>query len=210
MHTELAVSLRRQIRNVEEMNPIRVNGRITRVVGLVMEGIGAGSSVGESCLVYPKDNAAPLQCEVVGFSDDKIILMPLGDIRGVSPGSKIVAKRNRAAVGVGRKLLGRTLDGLGNPIDGLGPADTEKEYPLYATPLNPLSRKRIDKPLSVGIKAINGLFAVGRGQRLGIFAGSGVGKSVLMGMMARYTEAEVNVIALVGERGREVKEFIEK
>lgn len=210
MHTELAASLRRQIRNVEEMNPIRVNGRITRVVGLVMEGIGAGSSVGESCLVYPKDNAAPLQCEVVGFSDDKIILMPLGDIRGVGPGSKIVAKRNRAAVSVGRKLLGRTLDGLGNPIDGLGPAETEKEYPLYATPLNPLARKRIDKPLSVGIKAINGLFAVGRGQRLGIFAGSGVGKSVLMGMMARYTEAEVNVIALVGERGREVKEFIEK
>lgn len=210
MHTELATALQRHIKNVEEMNPVQVNGRITRVVGLVMEGLGPGSSVGESCLVYPKDNAAPLQCEVVGFSDDKIILMPLGDIRGVGPGSRIVARRNRAAVGVGKKLLGRTLDGLGNPIDGLGPADTDKEYPLYASPLNPLSRKRIDKPLSVGIKAINGLFSVGRGQRLGIFAGSGVGKSVLMGMMARYTEAEVNVIALVGERGREVKEFIEK
>ncbi|MEK7773589.1 MAG: flagellar protein export ATPase FliI [Deltaproteobacteria bacterium] len=210
MHTELAVALQRHIKNVEEMNPVQVNGRITRVVGLVMEGLGPGSSVGESCLVYPKDNAAPLQCEVVGFSDDKIILMPLGDIRGVGPGSRIVARRNRAAVGVGKKLLGRTLDGLGNPIDGLGPAETDKEYPLYASPLNPLARKRIDKPLSVGIKAINGLFSAGRGQRLGIFAGSGVGKSVLMGMMARYTEAEVNVIALVGERGREVKEFIEK
>lgn len=210
MHDGAARVLGRYIKTVEESEPVKVNGRVTRVVGLVMEGLGPGSSVGEFCYVYPKDNAAPIQCEVVGFSDDKILLMPLGDVRGIGPGSKIVAKKNCAPVNVGRKLLGRTIDGLGNPIDGLGPIEFEKEYPLHSTPPNPIMRKRIDSPLNVGIKAINGLLTVGKGQRIGIFAGSGVGKSVLMGMMARYTEADVNVIALVGERGREVKEFIEK
>ena len=210
MHTEALNALRRYTKSVEETNPIRVNGRITRVVGLVMEGHGPGSSIGEFCHVYPRDGAEPVQCEVVGFTDDKILLMPLGEVRGIGPGSKIVARRNTAAVGVGPGLLGRTLDGLGNPIDGLGPLDIERHYPLWATPPNPLSRRRIQKPLNVGVKAINGLLTVGKGQRIGIFAGSGVGKSVLLGMMARNTEADVNVIALVGERGREVKEFIEK
>ncbi len=210
MHTEALNALRRHAKSVEETNPIRVNGRITRVVGLVMEGHGPGSSIGEFCHVYPRDSAEPVQCEVVGFTDDKILLMPLGEVRGIGPGSKIVARRNTAAVGVGPGLLGRTLDGLGNPIDGLGPLDIERHYPLWATPPNPLSRRRIQKPLNVGVKAINGLLTVGKGQRIGIFAGSGVGKSVLLGMMARNTEADVNVIALVGERGREVKEFIEK
>ncbi|MBI1911760.1 MAG: flagellar protein export ATPase FliI [Deltaproteobacteria bacterium] len=210
MHRELAVSLNKYTKAVEQCNPLKVNGRITRIVGLVMEGLGPGASVGEFCHVYPKDNGSPIQCEVVGFADDKILLMPLGEVRGIGPGSKIVAKRNSAAVGVGRKLLGRTLDGLGNPMDGLGPVEVEKEYPLYAAPPSPLSRKRIEKPLNVGIKAINSVLSVGKGQRVGIFAGSGVGKSVLMGMMARNTEADVNVIALIGERGREVKEFIEK
>lgn len=205
-----AAYLRRTIRSVEEMDAVKINGRVTRVVGLVMEGLGPGSSVGEFCQVYPKDEGDPIQCEVVGFSNDKILLMPLGEVRGIGPGSKIVAKRSSASVSVGRKLLGRTLDGLGNPIDGLGPVEIDAEYPLYAAPPNPLLRKRIDKPLNVGIKAINGLLTVGKGQRIGIFAGSGVGKSVLMGMMARNTEADVNVIALIGERGREVKEFIEK
>ena len=204
------ISLKRHIKAVAEVNPIRVNGRITRVVGLVMEGLGPGASVGEFCHVYPKDSSAPIQCEVVGFSDDKILLMPLGEVRGIGPGSRIVSKRHSAAVGVGMKLLGRTLDGLGNPIDGLGPIEIEKEYPPHAQPPAPLLRKRIEKPLNVGIKAINGLLTVGKGQRVGIFAGSGVGKSVLLGMMARNTEADVNVIGLIGERGREVKEFIEK
>lgn len=210
MHTEAARTLKRHIKNVGEINALKINGRITRVIGLVMEGLGPGASVGEFCHVYPKDNAHPIQCEVVGFSDDKILLMPLGEVRGIGPGSRIVAKRQSACVKVGMKLLGRALDGLGNPIDGLGSIEYEKEYPLYAQPPNPLQRKRIEKPLNVGIKAINGLLTVGKGQRIGIFAGSGVGKSVLMGMMARNTEAQVNVIALVGERGREVKEFIEK
>lgn len=202
--------LKNRIKTVDEMDTVKINGRITRVVGLVMEGLGPGSSVGEFCHVYPKDDGVPIQCEVVGFSDDKILLMPLGEVRGIGPGSKIVAKKNSVAVSVGRKLLGRTLDALGNPIDGLGPIEVDTEYPLYSAPLNPLLRKRIEKPLDVGVKAINGLLTVGKGQRVGIFAGSGVGKSVLMGMMARNTAADVNVIALIGERGREVKEFIEK
>lgn len=210
MHTEALTALRRHRKTVDETNPVRVNGRITKVVGLVMEGHGPGSSVGEFCHVYPRDGSEPVQCEVVGFSDDKILLMPLGEVRGIGPGSKIVSRRSTAAVGVGPGLLGRTLDALGNPIDALGPLDFEGHYPLWATPPNPLSRRRIEKPLNVGVKAINGLLTVGKGQRVGIFAGSGVGKSVLLGMMARNTEADVNVIALVGERGREVKEFIEK
>lgn len=210
MHTAVTDSLRRRMHSVGEASTIRVNGRVTRVVGLVMEGVGPGSSVGESCHVYPKDSNDPISCEVVGFSDDKILLMPLGEVRGIGPGSRIVAKRVSASVKVGKGLLGRALDGLGCPMDGLGPLDAEKEYPLYSTPPNPLSRKRIESPLNVGIRAINGLLTVGKGQRIGIFAGSGVGKSVLMGMMARNTEADINVICLVGERGREVKEFIEK
>ncbi len=210
MLTETIESLRRRTRTIAESNPIKIHGRITRVVGLVMEGLGTGASVGEFCHVYPKDGGAAVQCEVVGFSDDKILLMPLGEVRGIGPGSKIVAKRISASVSVGPRLLGRTLDALGNPLDSRGPLEFEEEYPLYAQPPNPLSRKRIASPLNVGVKAINGLLTVGKGQRIGIFAGSGVGKSVLLGMMARYTEADVNVIALVGERGREVKEFIEK
>lgn len=210
MHSNLSAALNRHLRTVDGSNPVKIYGRITRVIGLVMEGVGTGASVGEFCLVYPKDNGTPIQCEVVGFSEDKVLLMPLGELRGVGPGSKIVAKRNTATVGVGSGLLGRTLDGLGSPIDGLGPVRFEKEYPLYSTPPSPLMRKRIDKPLNVGVRAINSLLTVGKGQRIGIFAGSGVGKSVLMGMMARNTEADINVIALIGERGREVKEFIEK
>lgn len=210
MVNSAAAFLRNRIKTIDEMDTVKINGRITRVVGLVMEGLGPGSSVGEFCHVYPKDDGVPIQCEVVGFSDDKILLMPLGEVRGIGPGSKIVAKRNSVAVSVGRKLLGRTLDALGNPIDGLGPIEVDTEYPLYSAPLNPLLRRRIEKPLDVGVKAINGLLTVGKGQRIGIFAGSGVGKSVLMGMMARNTGADVNVIALIGERGREVKEFIEK
>ncbi|MBE7414853.1 MAG: flagellar protein export ATPase FliI [Deltaproteobacteria bacterium] len=210
MHTRAIEYLRRQKKTVGEINPVRVHGRVTRVVGLVMEGLGPGSSVGEFCHVYPKDGHEPIQCEVVGFSDDKILLMPLGEVRGIGPGSKIVSKRVSASVKVGPGLLGRTLDGLGFPLDGFGSFEAETEYPLYSTPPNPLSRRRIEEPLNVGIRAINSVLTVGKGQRIGIFAGSGVGKSVLMGMMARNTEADVNVIGLIGERGREVKEFIEK
>jgi len=208
--TALKSRLKGHAEAVEEMRSVRVNGRITRVVGLVMEGIGFGASVGEICKVYPGHGMSNLDCEVVGFAGERILLMPLGEVFGIGPGSKIVTKRNSARVRVSERLLGRTLDGLGMPIDGLGPVEADMEYPLYCAPENPLERRRIEKPLDVGIKVINGLLTVGRGQRIGIFAGSGVGKSVLMGMMARNTSADVNVIALVGERGREVKEFIEK
>ena len=210
MSDSTAPDMKRHLKVVDDLSSIKVNGRITRVIGLVMEGLGPGSSVGELCLVYPKDGGEPIEAEVVGFSDERILLMPLGEVRGIGPGSKIVSIRSKASARVGMSLLGRTLDGLGNPLDDLGPLDIETEYPLYGNPPNPLTRKRISEHLDVGIKAINGLLSVGKGQRVGIFAGSGVGKSVLLGMMARYTEAEVNVIALVGERGREVKEFIEK
>jgi len=198
------------VRAVRALCPVRVSGRVTRVVGLVMEGTGFSASVGEICRVFPGRGMTGLDCEVVGFSGERILLMPLGEVFGVGPGSKILTGRNSARVRVSGRLLGRTLDGLGKTIDGLGPVEPHMEYPLYSVPVNPLSRRRIDSPLDVGIRAINGFLTVGRGQRIGIFAGSGVGKSVLMGMMARNTSADVNVIALVGERGREVKEFIEK
>jgi flagellum-specific ATP synthase len=151
-----------------------------------------------------------ITAEVLGFRDNKVMLMPLEEIRGIGPGCPIVARQQRAVIPVGFGLLGRIIDGLGNPIDGKGTVLAEGEYPLYGTPINPLSRKRISKPLDLGIRTINGLLTVGCGQRMGIFAGSGVGKSVLLGMIARKTAADVNVIALIGERGREVNEFIEK
>lgn len=207
-------ALSRKCALVEGMDRVRLNGRVTKVVGLVMEGYSPGASVGEFCSVYPMAGPVTgrkaIQCEVVGFSDDKVVLMPLADLRGVGPGSRIVRLVEHASVTVGKGVLGRVIDGLGNPIDGLGPINAEARYPLYGAMQNPLERRRIDEPCSVGVKAIDGLITIGKGQRIGIFAGSGVGKSVLLGMMGRGAEATVNVIALVGERGREVKEFIEK
>ncbi len=195
---------------IEDVDPIKVYGKVTQIVGLIIEGHGPGSSIGELCDIFPRGDTNVVEAEVVGFRGEKIQLMPLGDTRGLSPGSKIMAKRHRAYVRAGDNLLGRVLDGLGNPIDGKGEIIEKVLYPIYNTPLNPLDRRRIEKPLDLGIKAMNGLLTCGQGQRLGIFAGSGVGKSVLLGMMARNTSADVNVIALIGERGREVKEFIEK
>lgn len=197
-------------RAIEDTDPIRVYGKVMQIIGLIIEGHGPGSSIGELCDIYPGGSMQPVEAEVVGFRGEKIQLMPLGDTRGLSPGSKIVAKRHKAYVRVGRGLLGRILDGHGNPIDDRGEINAKDFYPLYGSPINPLGRRRIDSHLDLGIKAINGLLTCGQGQRLGIFAGSGVGKSVLLGMIARNTTADINVIALIGERGREVKEFIEK
>ena len=185
-------------------------GRITKVVGLVTEAIGPSSRLGSICDIYPRGDLSKVMAEVLGFRDNKVLLMPLGEIRGISPGSRVVAKQQNAAIRVGEGLLGRVIDGLGNTIDGKGPIVTDKEYAIYTNPMNPLLRKRIRKPIDMGIRAINGLLTIGCGQRIGIFAGSGVGKSVLLGMVARKTNADVNVIALIGERGREVNEFIEK
>jgi flagellum-specific ATP synthase len=146
----------------------------------------------------------------VGFKENKILLMPLGDTKGIVPGCRIIPLGNSAQVRVGKKLLGRVLDGLGNPIDDKGPIDFEEEYPMYGVSPHPLLRRRISEPIDVGIRAINALLTLGKGQRMAIFSGSGVGKSVLLGMMARHTIAQVSVIALIGERGREVREFIER
>jgi len=218
---------------VRETDPIKVYGRVNKGVGLVIEGLGPRANIGDVCLIAASverqtssverqaSNAklshdagrlthdAFVEAEVIGFKEDKILLMPLGDIRGIGPGSRIIARGRQRYARVSEGLLGRVLDGLGNPIDGKGHI-TGQLYPIYNEPINPLHRRRISEPLDLGIKAINTMLTCGKGQRIGIMAGSGVGKSVLLGMMARNTTADVNVIALIGERGREVREFIEK
>ena len=189
---------------------LRVNGRVVQVVGLVLESEGPDVQVGDLCEVRFRRRDTTLRAEVVGFRGDRVLLMPLGDIQDIGPGCDVVALGRTLGVHVGPALLGRVLDGLGRPMDGLGPMVTHEYYHLHAPPPHPLRRQGIDHPLSVGVRVMDGLLTLGRGQRLGIFAGSGVGKSTLLGMMARYTEADVNVIGLVGERGREVKEFMDR
>lgn len=190
--------------------PIQAKGRVTNIVGLVVEAQGPVSSLGTVCDIFRGDDRKPIAAEVLGFRDNRVLMMPLEEIRGIGPGCRVVARQQKAVVSVGPELLGRVIDGLGQPIDGRRPIEREAEYPIYADPLNPLRRKRISTALDLGIRAINGLLTVGCGQRMGVFAGSGVGKSVLLGMIARKTSADVNVIALIGERGRELNEFIEK
>ena len=203
-------SLAKYHRCVDTACTIQANGKVTNVVGLVIEAQGPVSRLGTVCDIYTKSDSQKIIAEVLGFRDNRVLMMPLAEIRGIGPGCPVVARQQRAVIPVGRGLLGRVIDGLGNPIDNKGPIPAESEYPIYGTPVNPLTRKRISQPLDLGIRAINGLLSVGCGQRIGIFAGSGVGKSVLLGMIARKTAADVNVIALIGERGREVNEFIEK
>ncbi len=196
---------------IEKARPITVNGRVSRLVGLVIEAKGPGTGVGSICHIYPERGDQVLcKAEVVGFRDNRVLLMPLGDLRGVGPGSRVCTVGREASVDVGQGLLGRVLDGLGEPIDGKGTLGPTHHYPLYADPMNPMNRARISQPLDVGIRAINSCLTAAKGQRMGIFAGSGVGKSTLLGMMARNTAADISVIALIGERGRELKEFIER
>jgi len=195
---------------LEKTAPVTFHGKVTQVVGITIEGYGVGSFVGELCDIYERGGNSPIKAEVIGFRDNRVVLMPLGEVRGIGPGSRITGLNRKATITIGEKMLGRVIDGLGNPIDDKGPLCVEKEYPLYAEPINPLHRRRIAEPLDVGIKAINALLTCGKGQRMGIFSGSGVGKSILLGMIARNTRADVSVIALIGERGREVREFIEK
>jgi flagellum-specific ATP synthase len=197
-------------RVLERINPIRVNGKVSEIIGLVVEGHGPAASIGEVCGIYPTGSDKPVNAEVVGFRKGKVLLMPLENIRGLGPGCRIVAIHKKAGVHVGEALLGRVIDGLGNPIDNRGPIHCDEEYPIYAEPLNPLQRGRIREPMDLGVRSINSLLTCGRGQRMGVFAGSGVGKSVLLGMFARHTKADVNVIGLIGERGREVRDFLEK
>ena len=193
-----------------QVNPIRIHGKVTELIGLVVEGSGPAASIGELCGIFPAGSAKPVTAEVVGFKKGKVLLMPLQTIQGLSPGCKIVLLGRKAGVNVGKSLLGRVIDGLGNPIDNKGPIECDSDYPIYADPINPLARGRIAEPVDLGIRALNGVLCCGKGQRMGIFSGSGVGKSILLGMIARNTNADVNVIGLIGERGREVREFLEK
>ncbi len=195
---------------VQTAPSIRRYGRVNQVIGMVIEGLGPVAAIGDICRIQRKGKGGSIPAEVVGFRDYKILLMPLGDSRGIQPGDPIIPMGVPAQAQVGRDLLGRVLDGMGNPIDNRGPLAGEKEYPLYASPADPIFRRRITEPVDVGVKAINALLAIGKGQRMAVFSGSGVGKSTLLGMMARHTTAQVNVVALIGERGREVREFIEK
>ena len=207
--------------------PMQVSGRVTRVAGLVMEAVGLRLAVGSACTI-PLQNGSRVEAEVVGFDNDRLFLMPQSDVEGIVPGTrvfpveavvpppgKVEHPRRRPSdrarhLPVGPELLGRVLDGAGRPLDQLGPLHSVNSAPINVRPANPLARAPIVDTLDVGVRAINSMLTVGRGQRMGLFAGSGVGKSVLLGMMARYTSADVIVVGLIGERGREVKEFIEQ
>ena len=191
-------------------SPIRVYGKVHRIVGLVVEGSVARSSIGSMCEILPLQGEEPVPAEIVGYKDQRALLMPLGELRGLGPGSRIRVRKQQATIGVGEAMLGRVLDGLARPLDQGPPLYLPDEIGLYSLPLGPMRREAISRPLDLGVRAINGLITCGIGQRMGIMAGSGVGKSVLLGMMARYAKADINVIALIGERGREVKEFIER
>ena len=201
--------LGRLTRRVERTPPPTVEGSLTRMVGLTLEAVGCQASVGDQCELIARDGSR-IESEVVGFSGDRLFLMPTGDSHGLGPQARVIPRPGAGFVPVGPQLLGRIIDGSGAPLDGLGPLDCEARVRLAGRPINPLARAPLSEPLDVGIRSINSLLTIGRGQRVGLFAGSGVGKSVLLGMMARYTRADVIVVGLIGERGREVKEFVER
>ncbi len=202
------VDLTPYIKAVETAEPLRVHGRVVEITGLLIKATGLRVSIGEACKIY-SDDEPPVDAEVVGFKDGKVLLMAVSELSGIKPGSRVFPVGKKVSVKVGPGLVGRIVNDAGNPIDGKGPIDGI-DYPLFSLSPDPLRRRRITEPIDLGIRAINGLLTCGKGQRVGIMAGSGVGKSVLLGMMAKYTEAEVNVIALIGERAREVREFIER
>ena len=193
---------------LKDVDTLRYSGRVSKVIGLTIESIGPPVNIGEICQITPARGGKPIKAEVVGFRDNVVLLMPLGDMEGIGPGSSVTANGGTLKVPVGEEMLGRILDGLGVPIDGRGPLRFSTLYPVSNSPPNPLARKRITEVLELGIKSIDGLLTCGKGQRIGIFSGSGVGKSTLLGMIARNTSADINVIGLIGERGREVREFI--
>lgn len=189
-----------------------LEGRLLRMVGLTLEAEGLRAAIGSRCLVINEDSYHPVQveAEVMGFSGGKIYLMPAGSLAGIAPGARVVPLPDAGRLPMGMSMLGRVLDGTGRALDGKGGMKAEDWVPMDGPAINPLNRDPISQPLDVGIRSINGLLTVGRGQRLGLFAGTGVGKSVLLGMMTRFTEAEIIVVGLIGERGREVKEFIDE
>jgi flagellum-specific ATP synthase len=203
-------SLDRYTQMVERLNSIKLNGKVSQVIGVMVESRGPAARLGEVCEIHCGRNKPPVLSEVVGFRENSILLMPIGEMEDLAPGSAVVATGSSLKVGVGSGLLGRVLDGLGRPIDNLGSVDIEDNLLVGRTPPRPLDRQRISEPLSFGVRAVDATLTCGKGQRIGIFAGSGVGKSTLLGMIARNSAADVNVIALIGERGREVRDFIEK
>lgn len=195
---------------LSRLDPIQVYGKVSKVIGLIVEGQGLKAPLGSICdLLVDEQGTERIAAEVVGFREGRVLFMPYGELRGIRPGSLIKHSNQLPLFPVGRHFLGRTIDSFGQPLDGQGELRAERYYPLYGSPSSPFERPRVEEPMDVGVKAINGLLTLGKGQRIGIMAGSGVGKSTLLGMIARNTVADVNVIALVGERGREVLEFIE-
>ena len=194
---------------INQSEPVSKVGRITEIIGLTIVADGPVSSIGDLCHIVGENLSEVICAEVVGFREDRVLLMPLGSMEGLCAGAKVINTGTQMKVKVSDTLLGRVLDGLGNPIDGKGEIIADEYYPTNAKIINPMDRKPIDEPLSLGLRAIDGLNTIGKGQRVGIFAGSGVGKSTTLAMIAKNTEADINVIALIGERGREVREFIE-
>lgn len=192
------------------IEPIKLTGKVMRAVGLVVESKGPVVAVGDLCFLVSNGDAPPTPLEVIGFRESTVLSMPLGQMPAVRAGDTVIAAGARAEVPVGGALLGRVIDALGNPLDDFGPIQNDGAYPLHRASTNPLARENIKRPLATGVRAIDGLLTIGGGQRIGIFGGSGVGKSTLLGMMAKNTAAQVNVIALIGERGREVREFVER
>lgn len=205
---KLVQFLAKEREKITEPIPLSVVGRITRMVGLTIEAEGVQANIGTRCLIE-NSNGGTIEAEVVGFAGEHLYLMPTGDIRGIGPDSRVIPTGRVYDAPVGDELLGRVIDGAGNPLDGKGPLNTTKRVPMTGHYINPMARKPIDQPLDVGVRTINSMLTVGRGQRMGLFAGTGVGKSVLLGMMTKFTTADVIVVGLIGERGREVKEFID-
>ncbi len=209
-NSENIFELQKYYKALENQHFTKDSGKVTEVNGLLIKGYLPGASVGSIVKIFPAGASdSEFLAEVVGFKDQAVLMMPLGNMKGVNLGSRMTLMRQTATVKVSSFLLGRVIDGLGSPIDQKGPIEQSRDVPLYKEVRNPMERTPIHEPLDLGIRAINSAITVGRGQRVGILAGSGVGKSVLLGMMARYTDADVNVIALIGERGRELREFIE-
>jgi type III secretion protein N (ATPase) len=206
------IEIDKYLLELDKAIPVQVKGRVKEVIGLVVKAAVPDVWIGELCLVYNSRSTLPVKAEVVGFQGGDVLLMPLGDLQNVGPQSDVVPTGKCLSVKVGTGLLGRVLNGLGEPMDvrSRGPLQSEQEYPVYSHPPDPLSRQRVTRPLSIGVRAIDSLLTCGEGQRIGLFAAAGVGKSTLLGMVARNTEADVNVIALIGERGREVRDFIEQ
>lgn len=210
MSAVIGPNLDKYLLAVDRATPVDVRGRVKEVTGLLVRAWAPEARIGELCFIYSGRSSTPLRSEVVGFEGDDVLLMPLGPLSDLGPASEVVPSGRSLTVKVSDKMLGRVLDGLGDPLDGLGPIEDAVEWEVERTPPDPMKRRRVLAPLATGVRSIDGLLTCGEGQRVGLFAAAGGGKSTLMGMIARNTEAEINVITLVGERGREVRDFLDE